>query len=70
METGWIVTEVGRQPWIAYGLMKTADAVTDSPGIVWVFAATLLIYAILFFGSFFVLRLLAGKPFPEENHGS
>ncbi|UCD33530.1 MAG: cytochrome ubiquinol oxidase subunit I, partial [Desulfobacterales bacterium] len=27
-ELGWIVTEVGRQPWIVYGLMKTSDAVS------------------------------------------
>ncbi|MDP2599341.1 MAG: cytochrome ubiquinol oxidase subunit I [Deltaproteobacteria bacterium] len=70
LESGWIVTEVGRQPWIVYGFMKTADAVTDSPGIIFVFAATLLIYGILIFGSVFVLRLLAKKPIPEEDHAS
>jgi cytochrome bd-type quinol oxidase subunit 1 len=32
---GWIVTEVGRQPWIVYGQMRTADAVTTRGGIVW-----------------------------------
>ena len=31
VEAGWIVTEVGRQPWIIYGIMKTADAVTPAP---------------------------------------
>ena len=30
---GWYVTEVGRQPWIVYGVMKTADQVTSSPGM-------------------------------------
>lgn len=35
VEAGWTVTEVGRQPWIIYGFMKTADAVTPMPGIVW-----------------------------------
>ena len=33
LEAGWTVTEVGRQPWIIYGIMKTADAVTPMPGI-------------------------------------
>lgn len=33
VEAGWTVTEVGRQPWIIYGIMKTHDAVTPMPGI-------------------------------------
>lgn len=33
IETGWAVTEVGRQPWIIYGVLKTADAVTPMPGL-------------------------------------
>ncbi len=33
LEAGWIVTEVGRQPWIIYQVMKTKDAVTPMPGI-------------------------------------
>ena len=33
IEAGWIVTEVGRQPWIIYGIMKTKDAVTPVPGM-------------------------------------
>ena len=33
LEAGWTVTEVGRQPWIIYGIMKTAEAVTPMPGI-------------------------------------
>ncbi|WP_026464574.1 cytochrome ubiquinol oxidase subunit I [Adhaeribacter aquaticus] len=33
IEAGWTVTEVGRQPWIIYGIMSTADAVTPMPGI-------------------------------------
>jgi cytochrome d ubiquinol oxidase subunit I len=37
VEAGWTVTEVGRQPWIIYGIMKTADAVTPMPGIVYSF---------------------------------
>ncbi len=37
VEAGWAVTEVGRQPWIIYGVMKTKDAVTPMPGIVYSF---------------------------------
>jgi cytochrome bd ubiquinol oxidase subunit I len=33
-EAGWIVTEVGRQPWIAQGLLRTSDAVTPMPGLI------------------------------------
>lgn len=37
LEAGWTVTEVGRQPWIINGVMRTADAVTPMPGIVYSF---------------------------------
>ncbi|GGH23722.1 cytochrome ubiquinol oxidase subunit I [Sphingobacterium alkalisoli] len=37
LEAGWVVTEVGRQPWIIYGIMRTKDAVTPMPGIVYSF---------------------------------
>ncbi len=37
VEAGWMVTEVGRQPWIIYGFMRTADAVTPMPGIAYSF---------------------------------
>ena len=33
VEAGWTVTEVGRQPWIIYGVMKTKDAVSPMPGL-------------------------------------
>jgi len=41
VEAGWTVTEVGRQPWIIQGIMRTEDAVTPMPGIGW----SLLIFA-------------------------
>lgn len=47
LESGWIVTEVGRQPWIVTGYMRTADAVTSNPGIVWWLVATITIYVSL-----------------------
>ncbi|RZK85463.1 MAG: cytochrome ubiquinol oxidase subunit I, partial [Pedobacter sp.] len=47
LEAGWIVTEVGRQPWIIYGIMRTRDAVTPMPGIAWSFYLFSAIYASL-----------------------
>jgi cytochrome d ubiquinol oxidase subunit I len=42
---GWIVTEVGRQPWIVQGYMRTSEAVTDAKGIWFSFAFVLILYA-------------------------
>lgn len=47
VEAGWTVTEVGRQPWIIYKVMRTADAVTPMPGIVWSFILFVAIYLLL-----------------------
>ncbi len=47
IETGWIVTEVGRQPWIIYGIVKTAEAVTPMPGLVIPFITFTLLYLFL-----------------------
>ncbi|OAM87186.1 cytochrome ubiquinol oxidase subunit I [Termitidicoccus mucosus] len=44
IEAGWIVTEVGRQPWIIYNIVRTRDAVTPVPGMVWHFALFLVLY--------------------------
>ncbi|MDQ0638513.1 cytochrome d ubiquinol oxidase subunit I [Pedobacter sp. W3I1] len=47
LEAGWVVTEVGRQPWIIYGIMRTKDAVTPMPGIVYSFYIFSAIYVSL-----------------------
>jgi cytochrome d ubiquinol oxidase subunit I len=47
IETGWIVTEVGRQPWIIYGIMRTRDAVTPMPGLIVPFLAFTALYILL-----------------------
>jgi cytochrome d ubiquinol oxidase subunit I len=47
VEAGWIVTEVGRQPWIIYGIMKTADALTPMPGLAVPFLIFMAVYALL-----------------------
>ena len=59
METGWITTEVGRQPFIVYGIMRTADAVSPAAGIPLGFVAVSIIYAVLTVLTVFVLRRLA-----------
>jgi len=53
---GWIVTEVGRQPWIVQGYMKTEEAVTEAEGIWFAFALILLLYAALGTTAILVLR--------------
>ena len=50
IECGWVVTEVGRQPWIIYGIMKTKDAVSPMPGLVFPM--------LLFTGIYFLLTFL------------
>ena len=47
IEAGWVVTEMGRQPWIIYGVMRTADAVTPMPGLVVPFVTFTLVYIAL-----------------------
>jgi cytochrome d ubiquinol oxidase subunit I len=59
LEAGWIVTEVGRQPWIVYGVMRTSDAVNPAPGLVYGFILVCLVYAALTVATVYVLRRLA-----------
>lgn len=47
IEAGWVVTEVGRQPWIIYGVMRTSEAVTPMPGIIAPFILFTLLYGLL-----------------------
>ena len=46
-EAGWVVTEVGRQPWVVQGLLRTSDAVTPMPGLVVPMLFFTLLYAFL-----------------------
>ena len=46
MEAGWVVSEVGRQPWIVYNLMKVEDAATGNTGV-WI---TFVVIAVLYVG--------------------
>jgi cytochrome bd ubiquinol oxidase subunit I len=56
MWCGWIVTEVGRQPWIVQGYMRTEEAVTDAEGIWFAFGLVVLLYAALGTTAILVLR--------------
>ena len=58
---GWIVTEVGRQPWIVQGFMRTADAVTPAGGIWFSFATVLLLYTALGTFAILILRRMARR---------
>ena len=58
VEAGWTVTEVGRQPWIIYGVLRTKDAVTPMPGLLWPLLTMLVVYALLVFVTVAVLKRL------------
>lgn len=47
VEAGWVVTEVGRQPWIVYNIMRTSEAVTPMPGMKYSFFLYLTVYITL-----------------------
>ena len=56
VEAGWTVTEVGRQPWIIQGVMRTVDAVTPMPGIAWSFYMFTVVYISLSIAVIYLLR--------------
>lgn len=69
MEAGWIVTEVGRQPWIVNGLMRTEEAVTGAGGLWFVLAAAIVLYAALGAVSVAALRRVARRQDPGADVG-
>jgi cytochrome d ubiquinol oxidase subunit I len=79
VEAGWTVTEVGRQPWIIYGVMRTAEAVTPMPGLVWPMLGITGVYGLLGLLTWFVVaRLiraaeygtLAAAQVEDHEHGT
>ncbi|KAE8764434.1 cytochrome ubiquinol oxidase subunit I [Georgenia thermotolerans] len=62
LECGWVVTEVGRQPWIVYGYLLTADAVNPVPGLRLGFYGLIPVYVFLTIAAVYVLRRLAHAP--------
>jgi cytochrome d ubiquinol oxidase subunit I len=64
---GWYVTEVGRQPWIAYGLVRTSEVASTVPWshIAVTLAMYVTLYVVLIVCYVTVLRHMAGKPVKE-----
>jgi len=62
VEAGWVATEVGRQPWIVYGVMRVDAAVTEAPGIRLGLYALVVVYAAMTAGTVYVLRRLRAGP--------
>jgi cytochrome d ubiquinol oxidase subunit I len=66
---GWIVTEVGRQPWVVYGVLRTADAVSPvtTGSVMTSLLIYMTVYAVVFVaGAIYILRLLDKGPAPGE----
>ena len=67
---GWIATEVGRQPWIVYNVMRTSQAVTKSTGLGVGFAFLVVVYVGLGAAVAWLLRRLAAQPPQTEVAGA
>jgi cytochrome d ubiquinol oxidase subunit I len=67
IEAGWIVTEVGRQPWIIQDVMRTEDAVTTVPGQFAAFGGFTILYALLAIILTWLLLRLAKSPPPIDE---
>jgi len=66
MEAGWVVTEVGRQPWIVFDYMKVKDAATGNEGVWVTFLVIAFIYAVVAVSLILILRLMARR-FSERD---
>jgi cytochrome d ubiquinol oxidase subunit I len=59
---GWVTTEVGRQPWVVYDVMRTSQAVTGAGGIPVGYGTLVVVYAGVAVGVAWILRRLAAMP--------
>jgi cytochrome d ubiquinol oxidase subunit I len=66
---GWVTTEVGRQPWVVYDVMRTSEAVTGAGGIVVGYATLVVVYVALLLAVTWILLRLQRKPILEA-HGA
>ncbi|HKG39593.1 MAG TPA: cytochrome ubiquinol oxidase subunit I [Conexibacter sp.] len=64
---GWVVTEVGRQPWVVYGVMRTEEAVTGADGIPVGYGVLAAVYVGLLGAVWWILRRLAHAPLGGED---
>lgn len=67
--SGWVTTEVGRQPWVVYGVMRTTDAVTGAGGIPVGYATLVVVYLAVGAGVVWILRRLARRPLELAREG-
>lgn len=63
---GWVVTEVGRQPWIVYRVMRTPEALTTQTGLAVYLYVTAVVYLVLAVALVAILRRLARRPTPVD----
>ena len=62
LEAGWVATEVGRQPWVVYGVMRTPEAVGDyTSALWWLLGISTVIYTAMTVGAVVVLRSMARR---------
>lgn len=67
IEAGWWLAELGRQPWILYGIMRTEEGATTATGVEWLFIAFGVVYFVLAIGSIVVLhRMFKNNPVEKE----
>ena len=67
---GWMTTEIGRQPYTVYGLLRTSDSASPiaMPGVAASFIAFIIVYGLVFgAGTLFILRLMGHAPEPGET---
>jgi cytochrome d ubiquinol oxidase subunit I len=64
---GWVATEVGRQPWVVYEVMRTEDAVTGAAGIPVGYATLVVVYVGLIAAVAWILRRLARAPLEIDD---
>ena len=65
IELGWMVTELGRQPWVIYGYLLTRDAATTAPWLNISFLIFVLIYVLLAAALVWLLLRVARSPLPK-----
>ncbi|WP_309136414.1 cytochrome ubiquinol oxidase subunit I [Nocardioides campestrisoli] len=61
VEAGWTATEVGRQPWVVYGVLRTADAADSNGWLWWLLGATFLLYAAMTVAATVVIRSMTRR---------
>jgi cytochrome d ubiquinol oxidase subunit I len=69
---GWLTTEIGRQPWVVYGVMRTTDAVSNHSALM--LSTTLLVFIVMYFGIFgtgisYMIKLIAKGPSESGDGG-